>query len=341
LRFASHPEASTNSASIAVVGAGLAGIACALRLRDAGFTACVFESQRAPGGRLATRRFALASFDHGAQYVTAMDAAFRVAVEDATAAGAAASWRPDWPARDASRELWVGFPAMNALPRWLARDLDVQYGTRITRLERGRHGWILLDDKGGAHAEFDAVALAIPAPAAAALAASRTALAARVKAVPMAPCWSVMVAFDAPVAGADDAGLPDDAMLHWYARNGSKPGREGPDAWVLHAAADWTRIELDQPAVNVQRALLDRFSEHIGRTLPRALLADAHRWRHARVEEPLGESCLLDAGAGIGFCGDWCTDARAEAAWLSGSALGRALLEARPWARSGKIRRSR
>ena len=106
-------------------------------------------------------------------------------------------------------------------------------------------------------------------------------------------------------------------------------------------AADWSRVEFDQPAQNVQRALLDRFSERIGRALPRALVFGCHRWRHARVEAPLGEPFLLDPNSGIGFCGDWCLDARAEAAWLSGAALGTALSEARQAIGSGKIRDSR
>jgi len=38
-----------NSASIAVVGAGLAGIACARRLCAVGLHVRVFEAQRAPG----------------------------------------------------------------------------------------------------------------------------------------------------------------------------------------------------------------------------------------------------------------------------------------------------
>jgi renalase len=330
-----------NGAAVAVVGAGLAGIACALALQRSGLCVSVFEAQRAAGGRMATRRFAAASFDHGAQYLTATDPDFRGAIDAAAAGGAAARWHPDWPDGRKSRELWVGLPTMSALPRFLARDLDVEYGCRITRLERGRRGWTLLDDRGSAHTEFRAVALALPAPAAAALAAGRTPLAARARQVPMAPCWAALVAFDAPLRGVPDAGLPGDAMLSWYARNGSKPARDAPDAWVLHAAADWSHVEFDQPAQNVQRALLDRFSEHIGATLPRAAFADAHRWRHARVEDPLGEACLLDADAGIGFCGDWCLDARAEAAWLSGRALAAAFAEARPAARSGKIRGSR
>jgi renalase len=330
-----------NSVSVAVVGAGLAGIACAQRLQEAGVPARVFEAQRAPGGRLATRRFAVATFDHGAQFLTATDSGFRAVLEAAETAGAAGRWNPAWPDRERRGDHWVGVPAMNALPRFLARNLDVEYGARIVRLERGRRGWALLDDRGSAHADFSAAVLALPAPAAAALAGSRTPLAARVRAVSMAPCWATLVAFDEPLLGVPDAGFTPDPMLLWFARNGSKPGRDARDAWVLHASPDWSRVEFDQSAQNVQRAMLDRFSEHVDRSLPRALVSDGHRWRHARVEAALAEDCLLDLDAGIGFCGDWCLDARAEAAWLSGRAIGSALAEARDVIGSGKIQGSR
>jgi hypothetical protein len=341
LKSALNRQASTNSVSVAVVGAGIAGIACARRLRDAGIHVCLFESQRSPGGRLATRRFAVASFDHGAQYLTAKDTRFRSLLESAQAAGAAGQWRPDWSGAERERELWVGTPAMNSLPRFLAEDLDVEYGARILRLERSQGHWALLDDRGSCHTEYDAVVLAIPAPAAAMLARAHTALAARAQAVPMAPCWTALVAFDSPLDGVPDAGFPGDPLLGWFARNGSKPGRTTRDSWVLHATGDWSRVEFDQPSQNVQRALLDRFSECVGRALPRTLLSDGHRWRHARVEIPLDEPFLLDPAAGIGFCGDWCLGARAEAAWLSGNALGAALSEARHAMGSGKIRGSR
>lgn len=331
-----------NSASAAVIGAGLAGIACARRLAGAGFQVRVFEAQRAAGGRLATRRFEAASFDHGAQYLTAIDLGFREIVEDAHGAGAAGLWQPDWPDRDRQGgELWVGTPGMTALPRYLARGLDIEYGARIVRLERGRRGWALLDDRGSAHVDFGAVVLAMPAPLAAVLAAPYTMLAARVRSIAMAPCWAVMVAFEEPLAGVPDASFIGDPILPWFARNGSKPGRDTPQAWVLHAGAEWSRLEFDRPAEQVREALLKRFSERIGRTLPRPRLSDSHRWRHARVEAPLGEAFLLDREVGIGFCGDWCLDARVEAAFLSGDALGTALVESQRVARSGKMLGSR
>jgi predicted NAD/FAD-dependent oxidoreductase len=330
-----------NAASVAVVGAGLAGLACARRLAEAGVGVRVFEAQRAPGGRLATRRFAAASFDHGAQYLTARDPGVRRLLESAQAEGAAARWTPDWPGRTEPAELWVGVPAMSAVPRRLAEGLDVEYGSKIVGMERDRRGWTLLDDRGLAHADYSAVVLALPAPVGAALAGSRTALAARVRSVPMAPCWAALVAFEAPLAGVADAAFTGDPALAWYARNGSKPGREARESWVLHATADWSRAAFDRPAAEVRHALEERFSGLAGRPLPRASVADAHRWRHARVEAPLGEPFLLDRRAAIGFCGDWCLEARAEAAWLSGTALGEALAEAREETGSGKIRGTR
>ncbi len=315
-----------NSVSVAVIGAGLAGLACARRLSIDGCRPVVFERQRAPGGRLATRSFEGATFDHGAQYLTVRDSAFREMIAAAAASGTAARWQPDWPGGEQEHaELWVGTPTMNALPRFLARDLDIEYATRVTRLARARGGWTVIDDKGAGVTDFGFVALALPAPEAAALAAMHTPLAERVGAIPMAPCWAVMVGFEGPVQRIADAGFTDDAVLPWIARNGSKPGRHAPDTWVLHASADFSRREFDAPPARVQTKLLERFAGRFGQRLPRILLADSHRWRHARVETPLGEPFLIDPAAGIGFCGDWCLDARGEAAFLSGSSLGAAI----------------
>jgi predicted NAD/FAD-dependent oxidoreductase len=63
-----------------------------------------------------------------------------------------------------------------------------------------------------------------------------------------------------------------------------------------------------------------------GTSLPTPIHLAAHRWRYALVETPLGAPFLHDAARGLGACGDWCLGPRIESAWLSGVALGRALL---------------
>ncbi|WP_269139402.1 FAD-dependent oxidoreductase [Burkholderia vietnamiensis] len=50
------PPFSDSSAHIAIVGAGIAGLACARVLSDAGHHVTVYEKSRGVGGRMSTRR---------------------------------------------------------------------------------------------------------------------------------------------------------------------------------------------------------------------------------------------------------------------------------------------
>ena len=58
---------------VAIIGAGMSGLACARRLVDAGLSPVVFDKGQGIGGRMATHRVDGLQFDHGAQYVTAQD----------------------------------------------------------------------------------------------------------------------------------------------------------------------------------------------------------------------------------------------------------------------------
>ena len=60
----------------AVIGAGMAGVACARTLMQAGHSVSVFERQERPGGRMATQETPFGSFDAGAQFFTVRDVAY-------------------------------------------------------------------------------------------------------------------------------------------------------------------------------------------------------------------------------------------------------------------------
>ena len=79
----------TSDSRIAIVGAGISGLACARALADAGLNVQVFEKSLGVAGRMSTRRGELGQCDHGAQYFTARDAAFRAQVQEWIEAGAA------------------------------------------------------------------------------------------------------------------------------------------------------------------------------------------------------------------------------------------------------------
>ncbi len=315
---------------IAVIGAGLAGLACATALQQAGLTVSVFDKSRGAGGRMSTRRGDGWHCDHGAQYFTARDPAFRAEVQRWCEAGSAALWTPrlvslprDLPVAapvEAEVERFVGTPRMTAPAALLAGGLSVATNTAIEQIRSVPDGWQLQSaERGWLPADFAGIVLAIPAPQAAALlqqpAAELAALASRAV---MRGCWAAMLNFDAPVALPFDAAFVQRGPLRWIARDRSKPGRGGAETWLLHAGAEWSEDHLDDDAVQVAQRLVEAFAE-LGGPLPRA--QTAHRWRYAN-SQPAGQlGSVWDAVERIGLCGDWLHGGNIEGAWLSGRHL--------------------
>jgi renalase len=320
---------------IAVIGAGMAGIACARGLRAAGHAVQLFDKGRAPGGRVATRRATLADgttlqFDHGAQYASARDPAFAEALR---AAGAA-----PWP--DPTR--FVGTPGMSALARALAAGLEIATLRHVAAITGGPGAWMLrhhdamavrpgrplpADAAARLDGPFAAVAVTIPAPQALPLVADLSAgLGKSVDGIGIAPCWTVMAAFPARLALPDWLRPGDGGELGWAAREGAKPGRaQGPERWVIQGGPAWSRARLEALPEQVIPALLAALANRAAAPLPEPVHTAAHRWRYALVERALGVPCLWDATARIGFASDGCLGGRVEAAWESGLALAAAM----------------
>ena len=80
----------------AIVGAGMAGLACAEALKQAGHSVVLFDKGRGAGGRMSTRRLPTSlgevAIDHGAQYFTARDPAFKNLVSTWRDQGIAVPW---------------------------------------------------------------------------------------------------------------------------------------------------------------------------------------------------------------------------------------------------------
>jgi len=309
---------------VAVIGAGIAGLACARTLADHRLPVVVFEKSRGLGGRLATRRTEADAFDHGAPGFTADDARFRRYVEAWAERGSLAEWRPDGTDGEA---WWVAVPGMSALGRALGAELDRRQPCRIARVTRDGDGWRLVDETGADQGCFDAVVVATPSPQAVPLLAEAPALAAAAGRAVMAPCWTGLFAFHAPLPLAGSV-RPSQGPLAWLVRNGAKPARDGGESWVVHAQADWSRKHLEQDAEKVIEALAAAFADVAGGRLPPPRDARAHRWRYAQVETPLDEPCLFDGDAMIAACGDWCLGPGVEAAFLSGAAAAGRILDA-------------
>src|ERR687885_2141703 len=86
----------SGGAPVVVVGAGIAGTACARALRGAGIRVRVLDRGRRVGGRMALRRERTGDVEHvvdiGASYFTVSDPAFGAVVADWRSRGLAREW---------------------------------------------------------------------------------------------------------------------------------------------------------------------------------------------------------------------------------------------------------
>lgn len=328
----------------AIIGAGMAGIACARTLQQAGHQVTVFEKSRGPAGRMATRRSQFGGFDHGAQYFTVRDARFATALK--TASHLVHPWQTNTvqvldelgrkiavapPPKESS---FVPAPGMNSLVKYWSEPLaagSMQLETQVTRIEadlRQPERWQLQTLQNGVmhvHKGFDAVLLAIPAPQASALlhCLPNQALAEQISTVEMAPCWSLMLAFPnaAETLGPRwNAARSTHHRVSWLVRESSKPARESIERWSVQASTDWSIKHLEDDQDRVAAKLLKAFTEITGiRATPTHITA--HRWRFAQTTKALGQSHIWDAASRIGLCGDWCLGNRVEDAFVSGLSL--------------------
>lgn len=353
----------TEPLHFAVIGAGMAGVACARTLLQAGHRVSVFEKSRGFGGRMATRSTEFGGFDHGAQYFTVRDSRFArvlltaqaqvrpwsvstVRVLDAFGHVLASAPPPTEPH-------FVAVPGMSGLVHHWAQPLAQPElhghlpartftSTRVHHIERDAlhpEQWQLrAEDADGGQmviGGFDRVLLAVPHMQAHDLLQSsglapdlRQAL----TEVQVAPCWTLMVAYpNAMQPGLAHLGPQWNAArsthhrISWLARENSKPGRERIERWTVQASPAWSTKHLEDDTERVKAKLLKGFAEITGirATPPHAVV---HRWRYAQTQTPLGRSHLFDPALGIGLCGDWCLGHRVEDAFVSGLELALAVI---------------
>ena len=333
---------STTSLPIAIVGAGLAGLSCAQALLQAGHTVHVFDKARGPSGRMSTRRAEDDNgpwqCDHGAQYFTARDPAFRAEVARWQQAGVAALWNARlasfdgtaWTTPATPLERFVGTPRMTSPAAWLVQHLGepalAQWQTTVQRLDHTEGGWAITSAEHGLHSpRYSAVLLAVPAPQAVPLltplAPAGAALAASAR---MRGSWAVMLRYASPVALPWEGAFINTGPLRWVARDSSKPGRTGQETWLLHASPEWSEAHIEDSAEAVTAALLAAFAALGG---PAPLAATAHRWRYADTEPALTQGSWWNAQMRLGLCGDWLNGGKVEGAWLSGRALAQQVLK--------------
>ncbi len=339
-----EPMNAQSQVDVIVVGAGLAGLAAARDLQNAGFSVVVLEKSRGVGGRCATKRLpvgdSMARIDHGAQFFTARGEKLQKLVIKLEYSGVVQAWTRGFPKltvrglepRAAGHTRYVCKDGMNALAKAFVEDaeglpLEVVPNALVSAVFPSHLGWSAVLENGEI---YQARSLIVNAPAPQALALTRSSLQPQtlqaLENVQFNPCWALMIALETqPDISWQGLEIEHD-VLEWAALDSSKRNAGSLPTLVLHATADWSQTHLEQSPEVVAAPMLKAAQRLLGDWVkPAAMLA--HRWRYAKPSLTHPEPFL--AQDNLVFCGDWCTSnhSRIEAALESGWSAAKHLLE--------------
>lgn len=312
-------------ADVVVVGAGLSGITCARELVAAGHRVVLRDTGRRVGGRMALRRYGDRVVDIGASYFTVRDDAFAGVVSDWEARGLVRPWTDTFTAWTPEERhpkpgpvRWSAPRGLRSLVEDLAGGLDVHHAAPVQHVTTD--DGVLVDGR-----PADAAVLAMPDPQARRLLTPGTA-AHEALDDPYEPAVAVTVGWDDRTWPDEDgifvSGHPD---LTWIADDGLRRGDRAP-VLVAHTTAERARRHLEDPPSALE-PVLAAVREVVDVPPGEPTLTHVQRWTFARPAQEREAPFHLDDD-GIGACGDsWGPTSSVEAAFLSGRALGRALVD--------------
>ena len=312
---------------ILIVGAGLAGLTAAADLRRRGYDVLVVDKGRGVGGRLATRRIGEATFDQGAQFMTARDPRFAALVGEWVEAGAATQWFVGSDGSSKSHSRWRGVPAMTGIAKYLAGGTRVLLETRIEAIRADAGLWHA-SGTDGTTVSADALLLTAPVPQSLALVEAggvtlRQDARQILTSIDYDPCIAVMAVLDGPSAVPPPGGMePPDEAVAWIADNQQK-GVSAIASLTIHAAADFSRRRWDSDRRETGLELLRAAEPWLG---SRVSEFQVHGWLYSKPTKFHTVGCVISGDSPpLVFAGDAFVQPRAEGAAVSGWAAAQAL----------------
>ncbi|MDD9951135.1 MAG: FAD-dependent oxidoreductase [Zetaproteobacteria bacterium] len=318
-----------------ILGAGVAGTACAHTLSNAGITLEVVEKSRGTGGRTAGKRFEGGVFDQGARYFTIKDPTFAKYIQAQMAQGTVKPWHisfgsyhpnQGWQALQDQPTRYVACPQMNNLAKSLLGNITTHYQHKIIRAVYNSSSWHLYSDHGQVW-QAKQVVCTLPYTQTKELFGSYLSNPTELsKAGVNTPTWVVAFTTSHQLSLPFHAGFIHSSILNWFAYENSKPQRSNQQhTYVLHASAAYSQANVDTPAAEVKKTLIDAFATLTEQTI-HPTQDFTHRWLYADLIEGQSLGELYYPEVGLGLCGDWLLGGRVEGAYLSGVQLAQKIL---------------
>ncbi|MDB4260106.1 FAD-dependent oxidoreductase [Porticoccaceae bacterium] len=323
---------------VLIIGAGLAGLSAANDLHRAGLKVLVVDKGRGLGGRLAGRRIGDATFDHGAQFMTARDSRFKASVAEWIEAGVAEEWYSSYPGHPNGHPRYRGVPTMTAVAKYLATDMNVLRTTRVDSIRQGsaqdNQLWSAALDSGET-VNAKALLITSPVPQTIDLLASGNIPVpadkqARLDRIDYEACIAVMAVLDRPTTTpAPGATAFDQGPIGWISDNLQKGVSKIP-AVTIHGSGAFSADHYEDDKMQTGQILIDAASPYLGDA--KVTEYQVHGWRYSKPSVVDPEACMLLSESTslppLALAGDAFAGPRFEGAVLSGWAAAKSLITA-------------
>ncbi len=340
--------------SIAIIGAGMSGLAAAHVLREAGYTVTLFEKSRGVGGRAATRKRAGFIYDHGAQYI-------KPGNPDSTAFITERFRAPDL--IDIRKPVWTfntqgliqeGDPAQNAEPKWsyrsgittlpklMATQLSIHFETRIARTQQTPTGWQLFTTTNQDAGTYDRLLITIPATQAVSLIQDsqlsgnlQQEITTQLQEAQYSHLLSISLGYHTHLRLRPYYALVNIdkghsiSWLAWEHEKASERVPRGGSMLIAQMAPNYSLAHRENSASHLVHEATALTAALIAEKLPTPDFTDVQLWRYALPTHKANAEALntLTIPHGLAFCGDAFVGGRVHLALEHGLHVGRQVVD--------------
>ncbi len=290
---------------IAVVGAGLSSAIVCHQLKDLA-QITVFEKARGIGGRLSRHYQNGYVTDLGAQDIIISDLTHSSIINHSVKAGVLHPWQPRFLVGNNQEkklidlnttDCFCGHGSMNAWVKWLLRDTEVVFQSRIHDIVKKDSGYMLETEAHHSFGSFDIVVITCPAPQVIDLVPS---LANTLQNIEYSSCLIVNLGLSGKLPpSVPDVIKSEETLCRWLIQAHQKPYSESKPALTLQSkpldyqTASQEKESLCQQMINDAKAIYDCPFDIEYR--------HQHLWRYSQCLNPItGHYLLQDNIAVIG-----------------------------------------
>lgn len=316
--------------SVAIIGAGMSGLAAAHTFLDAGYTVTLFEKSHRVGGRAATRKRSGFIYDHGAQYVKeGTPTSLALITKRFHTPDLIDIQKPVWTfdqaghiqAGDSSQnqEQKLNYRSgLNTLAQKMAEGLSIHLETLVTHVQQDQQGWQLFTTR-DTFGPFDALLMTIPGPQALALIQASTlgpsfqqAIVEQLQAASYNQLISVMLGYQVRPQPRPYYALVNIDKQHaiswlaWEHEKASERVPAGAGLLIAQMAPAYSAEHFSTPDAAVLTDVAQRVATLIQETGVQPSFTDIQRWRYALPAQKADAQALntLTFPQHLAFSGD-------------------------------------